>query len=101
MARVDKVVTKDVTAENEFTGIIAPAYQNASKIANISISGSGWVATVTLQRRFGPSDSWKDCRTWAAPEEGRISEYEEEAQYRIGVKTGDYTSGTVKLRMGK
>lgn len=59
---------------------------------NLSISGT-FVATVTVQR----SDSgsvWRDVDTWTAPSE-EVGYDPLGSYYRVGVATGDYTSGAV------
>lgn len=59
---------------------------------NLSISGT-FSATVTVQRSDDGS-TWRDTDTWTAPSEevgyDPILNY-----YRVGVATGDYSSGTV------
>ena len=74
-------------AENTWS----PAIQVVGSF-NVSISGT-FVSTVTAQR----SDdglTWRDVNIWTAPAEGvgydPILNY-----YRVGVATGNYTSGTV------
>lgn len=58
---------------------------------NLSISGT-FSATVTVQRSDDNS-TWRDVSTWTEPTEqvgyDPILNY-----YRVGVATGDYTSGT-------
>jgi hypothetical protein len=58
---------------------------------NLSISGT-FVATVTVQRSEDGT-TWRDVDTFTAPTEevgyDPILNY-----YRVGVATGDYTSGT-------
>jgi hypothetical protein len=58
---------------------------------NLSISGT-FSATVTVQRSEDGT-TWRDVDTWTAPSEevgyDPILNY-----YRVGVATGDYTSGT-------
>jgi len=78
-----------VTAAAENTW--SPAIQVVGHF-NLSISGT-FVATVTAQRSQDGS-TWRDVDTWTAPSEEvgyePILNY-----YRVGVATGDYTSGTV------
>ena len=63
---------------------------------NFSLSGS-WDATVTVQRSWNKSD-WFDVDTFTSNFEG-VGFDAEEVYYRAGVKTGDFTSGTVSLRI--
>ena len=93
MAR--KTITRSVTGQNQFTdGVALHGY------FNLSISGT-WVATVTLQRSFDGGSTWFDvgARTENVEEYGL--EPEDSVQYRVGVKTGDFTSGTVVLRLSQ
>lgn len=93
MAR--KTITRSVTAENQFTdGAILNGY------FNLSISGT-WVATVTLQRSFDSGSTWFDVATRTANTEEYGLEPEDKVQYRVGVKTGGFTSGTVVLRLSQ
>lgn len=64
---------------------------------NISISGT-FVATVVVQRSIDGS-TWHDVNSFTAPFEGTGFD-PEYIYYRIGVKTGGYTSGTVVARLG-
>lgn len=65
---------------------------------NLSISGT-FVATVTVQRSIDQS-AWHDVDEWTAPAE--VVGVEPESQwYRVGVKTGGYTSGTATVRLGQ
>ena len=87
-----------ITAQNTFTGSV-----KITGVGNISISGT-FVATWTLQRSFDDGVTWKDVplpsdvgdtgeeeRTFDAPENGVL--------WRLGVKTGNFTSGTVVCRI--
>lgn len=93
MAR--KIITRSVTAENQFTdAAILTGY------FNVSISGT-WVATVTLQRSFDSGSTWFDVDTRTANTEEYGLEPENTVQYRIGVKMGGFTSGTIVLRLSQ
>lgn len=68
---------------------------------NVSVyTVAAWVATVTLQRYFPDLDKWLDVQTYTSDEENGVSDFEQEVSYRIGVKNGDWTSGTVGVRLG-
>ena len=64
----------------------------------MSVSGT-WVATVTLQRSFDSGSTWLDVKTWTGNAEEALCDPEVGVQYRIGVATGNYTSGTVEVRI--
>lgn len=91
-----EVKTAAITAENVFTD----ALQLTGRF-NLSISGT-FVATATLQRSFNNS-SWKDIQTFSTETEeiGEASNGTEAVFYRIGVKTGAFTSGTMNVRLSR
>ena len=86
-------VTKTISAENIFSDSLSvPANQ-----FSISVSGT-FVATVTLQKSYDGTN-WNDVEQFTYASEWIATE-PEGASYRIGVKTGDYTSGTITVRLG-
>lgn len=92
-AAITKTINSDISADDFTEG----AYRRNT--FNVSIWGAAWVATVTLQRSFDGS-TWLDVETFTANEEVVVDEAEAGVQYRIGTKDGDYTSGSVSLRIG-
>lgn len=98
MAVVDRdigLVEKDVTAQNTFSDGI---YTEGG--FNLSISGT-FVATVTVQRSFDQGSTWRDVETFTAPIETYGTDPGPTVAYRAGVKTGEFTSGTVSIRIGR
>lgn len=87
--------TKTIIAQNTFSDAIP-----LGGMFNVSISGT-FVATVTLQRSFGGGSTWLDVKAYTVPAEEVGSEPEATVMYRIGVKTGDFTSGTVEVRISR
>lgn len=94
-------VTASVTAANQFTSAIKVTGTGSQRPFTVIRSGT-WSATVTLQRSLA-SDAgpWVDVTTYTT--NGTVS-YDDAlsnqtAWYRIGVKTGDYTSGTAALEL--
>lgn len=86
------VATKEISAQNTFSDAV-----RLNGYFNISISGT-FAATVTVQRSPDNS-SWFDVNTYTTAFEG--TGYEPEfLWYRVGVKTSEYTSGTVNVRVG-
>lgn len=84
-----------LSAQNTFTDWL-DVYPGS---ANLSISGiSG--DTVTLQRSFDGGTTIFDVTTFAADAE-RVFDEPEGAKYRLGIKTGDYSAGTVICRLGQ
>ena len=84
-------VTADITAQNTFTDKIQVIGH-----FNLSISGT-WAATVTVQRSWNGTD-WFDVDTFTSNYEG-VGFDAEEVYYRVGVKTCEFTSGTVAVRL--
>lgn len=84
-------VTANITAQNTFTDKLQVIGH-----FNLSISGT-WSATVTVQRSWDGT-VWLDVDTFTSNYEG-VGFEAEEIYYRVGVKTGDFTSGTVALRI--
>lgn len=60
---------------------------------NISISGT-FTATVSVQRRENSGASWRDVKTYTAAAE-EVGDDPMPMQYRVGVATGAFTSGTI------
>jgi hypothetical protein len=89
------LVTKSITAENTFSDSIS-----LSQKFNVSLSGT-WVATVFLQRSFDGGTTWVDVKSWTANTQEAGEEPESGILYRLGVKTGGFTSGTVVCRLSQ
>lgn len=90
---MSRLTSKDIGAQNTFTDAV-----RLGGNFNISISNT-FVATVFVQRSYDNS-TWYDVDSFTAPIE--TSGFEPEyIWYRVGVKTGGYTSGTVTARIGQ
>lgn len=87
-------VKADITAQNTFTDSLSILpHQRPS----LSISGT-FDATVTLQRRLDGTN-WRDVESWNGEiEPDYLSGYTQDI--RLGVKTGNFTSGTAVLYIG-
>lgn len=90
-------VQESVTAENTFTNSVLVTGVGSSRDLNISIAGT-WSATVTLQRSTDDA-TWVDVQTYTTNTTTTYNDTFDNISYyyRIGVKTGDYTSGTAEL----
>lgn len=88
-------VTKNITAQNTFSDEIT-----IQGYFNVSVTGIAGGTEVTVQRQTGvDGTAFTDVDSFTADIE--TYGYEPEAvQYKIGVKTGDYGSGTCKVRLG-
>ena len=89
------VVTVELSAENTFSDGLY-----VDNAFNLSISGT-FVATITVQRSFDLGSTWRDVDTFTAPIETFGSDPEPVVVYRAGIKTGEYTSGTATVRIGR
>jgi len=65
---------------------------------NLSLSGT-FTATVTVQRSYDRGKTWFDVDTFDAEVE-EVGFEPEFCHYRVGIKSGDYSSGTVNIRVG-
>ena len=81
----------DISAQNTFTPAV---FVQAEDEFDISISGS-FVASVVVQRSQDKT-TWIDVETFTAPAE-RTGKAGSGWWYRVGIKTGGYTSGTAKV----
>ena len=94
-----QTVSASVTAEDTFTSSIYVTGIGDSRIFSINITNT-FSATITLQR--SPDDAtWEDVTTYTA---GTATTYNDtldnlQYYYRIGVKAGDFTSGTADLTL--
>ena len=89
-----KLVTKSATGANQFSDAI-------ELIGNFNLSISGtWAGTVTVQRMLDGTNYY-DVESWTVNTEEYGHEPEKGIQYKVGIKTGDYTSGTCVLRLSQ
>ena len=88
--------TAAVAAQNTFTDgvVVAP-----NSVFAVSVSGT-FVGTVTLQRSWDAGVTWHDVDEWTAPTEKNVTSVGN-CQWRIGIKTGEYTSGTANVRISQ
>lgn len=84
---------KSVTAANQFTDAVRLQDQDFS----ISITGS-FTATVTVQRKLPFESEWADVESFQEVT-AKNGECVGNWDYRIGVKTGDFTSGPVDVKI--
>lgn len=92
---VGQKVSQTLTAEGQWSNSIRVVGVGSSRVFDVDITGT-WVATVTLQRSIDDESSWTDVTTWTANTDTTHNDGldNEIVYYRIGIDTGDYTSGT-------
>jgi hypothetical protein len=99
-----RVVTATIVAENNFTDSMP---LDAGAVCSVSVIGSTWSGTVTLQRQLPGQSTWQDTPIdgvtspdISGDREGSYTA-DERQLVRIGVKTGDFTGTSVTTRLGK
>ena len=90
-----RVVNKSISAANIFSDSLVVL----NEPFNFSLSGT-WMATVHIQRSFDDGVTWLDVENFNINTEKIGIEPEVGIFYRFGVKTGNYTSGTIIGRLG-
>lgn len=90
-------VTQSVASQNTFT---EAAEFDPSRPFNLSVTGT-WAGTVTLQRSYDDGTSWGDVDSYTANTEKMVETTEVGVLWRLGIKTGGYTSGTAVCRLSQ
>lgn len=91
------LITASLIAENTFSDPIGRAETSQGDIG-ISVSGT-FVGTLTVQRSLDKGATWGDtATTTTAPVETSVTPVPG-ALYRIGFKTGAFTSGTAAIKL--
>lgn len=93
-------VTATISGEDQWTSEIRVVGVENGRIFSVVRSGT-FTATVTLQRSIGAPGDWSDVTTYTAA--GTVN-YDDGLDnqiiyYRIGVKGGDWTSGTFSVQL--
>lgn len=82
--------TAELTGANQFSDALY-------LVGDMSLTISGTFAgTITVQRSFDEGSTWLDVDTFTQPTE-EVGFEPAGCQYRVGIKTGDYTSGTASV----
>lgn len=94
LSSVGQAVTSSFTAQNQFSNSIRVTGVGAARAFSIVITGT-FTATVTLQYSTDNA-TWVDRTTYTTPTSTSLTDGLDNQiiYYRLGVKTGDYTSGT-------
>lgn len=97
MNSIPLAVTASITNANSFTEQAELDYRRPF---NVSVSGT-FSATVALQRSFDGGSTWLTVWTTTTAAELVVDTVEPGTLWRLGVRTGDYTSGTVAARVSQ
>ena len=93
----------EITVESDpgADAFTSPVKPNPEGYLNVSISGDGGIV-ITLQRSLDDGSTWRDMWNTSISgneQEESLSDYSKSALYRIGVKYGGYSSGSVTARL--
>lgn len=94
-------VSSSISAQNTFSNSIEVTGVLTGRDISITITGT-FTATITLQRSFDGGTSWADVSTWTSPLAPTIYNdglSNQTVEYRIGIKTGNYSSGTATVSL--
>jgi hypothetical protein len=94
-------VSTGLAAQNTFTSAIRVSGVGSARVFALSRSGT-WVGTITLQRSFDSATTGFQDTSSNYASNGVINAYDDGLNnsivwYRLGFKTGEYTSGTATL----
>jgi hypothetical protein len=101
IASIGQDVRATITAEDTFTDPIRVVGIADARIFNVNISGT-FTATLTVQYSVAEPGAWVDlATTYTAPTSAPIDDGLDNQiiYYRLGVKAGDFSSGTVTARL--
>ena len=88
------------SSANVYTNPIRVSGVGNGRVFTFSITGT-WSATVTLQRSVGAPGAWTDVTNYTTNQSTALGDgYDNQViYYRLGINTGNYTSGTASLYM--
>lgn len=95
-----QTVSAAIAGEDQWSDPIRVSGIDAGRVFSIEIAGT-WAGTVRLQRSIEEPGTWADVSSWT----GNISTSYDDTfdnqiiYYRIGIKTGEYTSGTANVKL--
>jgi hypothetical protein len=100
IASTGQQVTASLGGEDQWSNPIRVVGVDAQRRFQYAITGT-WTGTVTVQYSVGAPGSWVDKDDWTANTSGTIDDAldNEIIYYRIGIKAGDYGSGTANVAL--
>lgn len=95
-----QAVSQDASAQNTFTNAVKVTAAGDGRALGLTITGT-WAGTVTLQRSVGVSGSWVDVTSYTVNASTTLDDSldNQVIYYRLGIKTGAYTSGTASMQL--
>lgn len=101
LASAGQEVGISASGEDQWSDSIRVSGVGSARYFGFAITGT-WGGTVTIQRSVGEPGSWTDFRTYTANASDATTYDDLDNQiiyYRIGIKSGNYTSGTAVLSL--
>ena len=97
---VGQSVAQSISAANVFSDYIIVEGVGETRRFTINITGT-WVGRVTLQRSFDEGVSWDDVTSYTSNTTTTYNDGLDNqiVRYKIGIKTGNYTSGTANVSL--
>lgn len=98
---VGQFVTASIGGADQWSdSIMVTGFGAAEREFDVVITGT-WSGTVTLQRSIGVEDAWLEADTYTSNTTTSIDDDldDQTVYYRIGIDTGDYTSGTALVSL--
>jgi len=89
--------TGSLTAENTYVGTIIT--DNLDELT-YTITGT-WVGTISLQRSYNQGTTWIDVLNYTDNVAFQVTNGKDDVYWRIGFKTGNFTSGTAGCTIAK
>lgn len=95
-----QTVADSFSAENDFSGHIRVTGIAGQRAFGIQITGT-FVATLTLQYSVAEPGNWVDVASYTTPTSTSYNDTLDNQiiYYRIGIKTGNFTSGTAAITL--
>lgn len=93
--RGDEVQEATIDGEDQWTGIIQ--LDNGESLT-AQTTGS-WAGTATLEKSWDLGSTWTTLYSWSTNDNVYVTETEDEVYYRLGIASGDYTSGECEARL--
>jgi hypothetical protein len=100
IASTGQVVEVSITAQNTFSDPIRVTGVGGARIFGFTVAGT-FSASWTIQQSVGEPGNWQDTTTQTAPVSTSYDDNLDNqiVYYRIGVKTGNFTSGQVDCQL--
>lgn len=100
LSSLGQTVSASAVAQDTWTDPIRVTGIDNGRVFSVVITGT-WVATVTLQRSVGEPGDWTDVTTYTTNQSTTYDDTLDNqiVYYRLGVKTGGFTSGTVVMSL--